>query len=395
MNTSDPQSDRIYLDHNASTPLDEAVLAAMQPFVRERFGNPHTRHWAGKPAGEAIVAARKQVAACIGCEPGEVIFTSGASESNNHAIKGAYFASREPRDEYRGEPRDHFVTTTVEHPAVRLPLEWLRERFGCKISYVDVDSTGRVAAANVLAAVTPRTLMVCVMHANNEVGAIQPVGEIGAALRERGVLLHCDAAQSLGKIPVRVDELNCDLLSIAGHKLYAPKGVGALYIRGGVKIDPLLHGAGQEFGLRSGTENVEWIVGFGKACELAARRSSDSVREIRDYFWSRLREQFGDDIRLHGPERERLPNTLNVGFRGIIGADLLARLDGIAATTGSACHDGQVSLSHTLAAMRVDPEFGMGAVRWSLGCSTTREQIDRVIERVTVAVQEMRRAGAV
>lgn len=383
MYPSDLQPERIYLDHNASTPLDEEVLAAMQPFVRERFGNPHTRHWAGKPAGEAIVAAREQVAACIGCQPGEVIFTSGATESNNHAIKGVYFANRE-----RG---DHFIATTVEHPAVRLPLEWLRERFGCKVTYVDVDSTGRVNAKDVLDAVTSRTLMVCVMHANNEVGSIQPVAEIGRALRSSEVLVHCDAAQSLGKIPVRVNELNCDLLSVAGHKLYAPKGVGALYVRDGVMIDPLLHGAGQEFGLRSGTENVEWIVGFGKACELAMRRNSDAVQVVRDYFWARLKKSFGDDVRLHGPEHERLPNTLNVGFRGIIGAELLARLEGIAATTGSACHDGQVSLSHTLAAMRVDSEYGMGAVRWSLGCSTTREQIDRVIERVMVEVASLRR----
>lgn len=379
-------SDRIYLDHNASTPVAEEVLAAMAPFARDRFGNPHTKHWAGKPAGEAITAARGQVAACIGCQPDELIFTSGASEANNHAIKGVFFANRD-----RG---DHMIATAVEHPAVKLPLEWLRHRCGARVTLVDVDRHGRVNPGDIAAAMTQQTILVCVMHANNEVGTIQPIAEISRVTRDRGVPLLSDAAQSLGKIPVNVDALGVDLLTIAGHKLYAPKGVGALYVRkGAVTLDPLIHGAGQEGGQRGGTENVEWIVGLGKACELAMEHDSRPLRELRDYLWKLLSDALGDDIRLHGHIDERLPNTLNVGFRGIIGAELLERLDGIAATTGSACHYGHVSLSATLSAMRVDPEYGMGAIRWSVGRSTTRQQLEEVARRVVAAIDTMRRAA--
>lgn len=368
-------TDPIYLDYNASTPVAPEVLAAMAPFATRFYGNPHTKHWAGKPAGDAVEAARAQVAATIGCRPEELFFTSGASEANNWAIKGVYFANRE-----RG---DHFVVSAIEHPSIKRPLEWLEATFGAKVTYVPVDRSGRVDPRDVEAALSPRTLLVCIMHANNEVGTIQPVREIASAARKQNVPVLCDAAQSLGKIPVDVNELNVDLLSIAGHKLYAPKGVGALYIRKeSVRIDPLIHGAGQESGRRGGTENAEFIVGLGAGCELARRQDIARIRELRDYFWDKLRARLGENVVLNGHESERLPNTLNVGFRGVIGAQLLEKLDGIAASPGSACHYGDVKMSAVLTAMRVNPEFGLGSIRWSLGRSTTREQIDAVIARL-------------
>jgi cysteine desulfurase len=369
----------IYLDYNASTPVAAEVLAAMEPYATRHFGNPHTKHWAGKPAGEAVEVARRQVAETIGCKPEELFFTSGASEANNWAIKGVYFANRE-----RG---DHFIATQVEHPSVKLPLEWLARTFGASVTWLPVDRTGRVDPLDVAAALTPRTLLVCIMHANNEVGTIQPVREIAEIARERGVPVLCDAAQSLGKIPVHVEALHVDLLSIAGHKLYAPKGVGALYIRGeAVRVDPLIHGAGQESGRRGGTENAEFIVGLGAACELSRRQDVARIRELRDYLWTRLRDRFGERVALNGHESERLPNTLNVGFRNVIGTELLEALNGIAASPGSACHYGDVRMSPTLTAMKVDPEFGRGAIRWSLGRGTTREQIDQLIERLGTTI---------
>lgn len=383
---------RVYLDYNASTPVAAEVLDAMRPFAADCYGNPHTRHWAGRAGGAAIETAREHVAALVGCEPEEVHFTAGATEANNWAIKGVYFANRA-----RG---DHFVSSAIEHPSVRAPLAWLAERFGARVTLVEVDGRGRVSPEDIRRAITPRTLLVSLMHANNEVGTIQPVAEAAAVARARGVLAHCDAAQTLGKIPVSMPALGVDLLSIAGHKMYAPKGVGALCIRRGTPIDPLIHGAGQEGGRRGGTENVANIVGLGKACELALRTAAgddaarrESLRELRDYFWRRLRESFGDEVVLHGHVEERLPNTLNVGFRGLVGGELLEQLEDVAATTGSACNDGDVQLSPTLAAMRVDPAFGRGAVRWSLGHGTTRADIDYVLWRLQELVPKLRRSG--
>lgn len=368
-------SDPIYLDHNASTPVAPEVLAAMAPFAAQHYGNPHTKHWAGKPAGDAVENARAQVAVTIGCRPEELFFTSGASEANNWAIKGVYFANRQ-----RG---DHFVATAIEHPSVKRALEWLETAFGATVTYVPVDRTGRIEPRDVEAALTPRTVLVCIMHANNEVGTIQPIREVAALARRRNVPVLCDAAQSLGKIPVDVNELGIDLLSIAGHKLYAPKGIGALYVRKeSVRIDPLIHGAGQEGGRRGGTENAEFIVGLGAACQLARKQDIARIRDLRDYFWSRLRERLGDNVALNGHESERLPNTLNVGFRGMVGSQLLDKLKGVAASPGSACHYGDVKMSAVLSAMRVNPEFGLGSIRWSLGRGTTREQIDAVVDRL-------------
>jgi len=362
---------RIYLDFNASTPVAPEVTARMQAVLNEPFGNPSSEHWAGEPARDAVEKARAGVAALLGCKAGEVVFTSGGSEANNHALKGVFFA--------RQTERRHVITTQVEHPAVLAPCRFL-ESLGAKITCLPVDAFGRVDPDDIRRAVTPDTILISVMHANNEVGTIQPIAEIGRIAREHGILLHTDAAQSVGKIPTKVGELGVDLLSVAGHKLYGPKGVGALYIRAGVQIEPLIHGAGHESGRRAGTENVLLDVGLGAACELAESWiGRPSNRELRDLFWRRLNEEFDRDVVLNGHPSDRLPNTLNVSFPGRVGMEILHRLDGVAASTGSACHSGAIELSPVLKAMRVPPETGMGAIRFSLGRTTTEEEIAAVV----------------
>lgn len=365
---------RVYLDYNASTPIAGEVAEAMSEFIPAHYGNPSTTHWAGAPAKSAVVRARGQVASLVGAKPSEIVFTSGGSEANNHAIKGAVFRALRS-----GSAAPHIIASTAAHPAIHAPLAYL-EQFGARVSLVPVDRTGRICPDAVRAAVTPDTMLVTIMHANNETGTLQPIREIADVAHEAGALMHSDAAQSVGKVPTRVDELGVDLLSIAGHKLYAPKGVGALYVRDGVEIDALVHGGSQEGGRRAGTENVVWLVALGAACELA---ETDPVQqrltELRDYFWAALRERFGDAVALNGHPEHRLPNTLNVGFVGRIGAEVLDKLEGVAASTGSACHSGERSLSPVLAAMGVDPNIGLGAIRFSLGRSTTREQLDHVV----------------
>jgi cysteine desulfurase len=365
----------IYLDYNASTPIDPAVGAAMMPFLAGHYGNPSSGHWAAAPAKAAFEKARGQIAALLGCEEDEVVFTSGGSEANNLALKGGYFARR--------GSGDHIITTRVEHPAIIAPCRFL-ESLGAQITYLPVDRFGRVDPDDLTRAITPRTLLISIMHANNEVGTIQPIEECARVAREHGVLFHTDAAQSVGKIATDVNVLGVDLLSIAGHKVYAPKGVGALYVRRGVPLEPLIHGAGHESGRRAGTESALLAAGLGKACELACDLSSmDRVRALRDHFWSELQSKSGNRIALNGHPAHRLPNTLNVSFTGRVGAEILERLDGIAASTGSACHAGQIELSPVLEAMCVAPEVGMGAIRFSLGRGTTREEIDIVVERLT------------
>jgi cysteine desulfurase len=361
----------IYLDFNASTPLAPEVVEAMRPYLAEHFGNPSSHHFAGAPAKAAVERARGQVAALLGCAPDEVVFTSGGTESNNHALKGVFFANRE-----RG---DHIVTSAVEHPAVLQPLRFL-ETLGATVTVLPVDRLGRVDPGEVRRALTPRTILVSVMHANNEVGVVQPVAEIAAIARAAGVLVHTDAAQSVGKIATRVGELGVDLLSVAGHKLYGPKGVGALFIRRGTRIDPVMHGAGHEQGRRAGTENVLLDVGLGAACQVAGRwMGMPAVRALRDRFEAHLKERFGERLTVNGAGAERLPNTASVNFVGQVGAEVLARLPGLAASTGSACHAGSVELSPVLAAMRVPPSEGMGAVRFSLGRTTTWDELEHVL----------------
>jgi cysteine desulfurase len=367
----EPVSRRIYLDFNASTPIAPEAVEAMRPFLADHYGNPSSFHWAGMPAKDAVEKARGQVAGLLGCDPTEVVFTSGGSESNNHAIKGIYFANRD-----RG---DHIITTAVEHPAVREPCRFI-EKLGGEVTVLPVDRFGRVDPADVRRSITPRTILITVMHANNEVGTIEPIPEISAIAREAGIPFHTDAAQTVGKISTDVEDLGVDLLSVAGHKVYAPKGIGALYIREGTRIEPFVHGAGHEAGRRAGTENVLLAVALGAACE-AARKWVElpQVQGLRDRFWEGLKGIFGERVTLNGHPTERLPNTLNVNFVGRAGAEVLAKLPGVAASTGSACHAGSVTLSPVLAGMRVPSEEGMGAVRFSLGRSTTWEELEEVI----------------
>jgi len=369
---------RIYLDYNASTPIAPEAVEAMRPFLTQHYGNPSSLHWAGTPAKDAVERARAQVAALLDCDPTEVVFTSGGSESNNHALKGVFFAHRE-----RGE---HIITTAVEHPAILNPCRFL-ESLGAKITVLPVDRLGRVDPDEVRRAITPRTILISAMHANNEVGTIQPITEIAAIARDARVLFHTDAAQSVGKVPTAVDALGVDLLSVAGHKLYAPKGIGALYIREGTRIEPFIHGAGHEGGRRAGTENILLSVALGAACEVA-RDWIDAplVCELRDRFWDRLQETFGERVTLNGHPAERLPNTLSVNFVGRIGAEILGRLPEVAASTGSACHAGSVTLSSVLAAMGVPLDEGMGAIRFSLGRSTTWEELEEALELLRVAL---------
>jgi len=364
----------IYLDYNASTPIDAAVAVAMQPFLETAFGNPSSPHWAGRPAKAALEQARSQVASLLGAEADEIVFMSGGSEANNLALKGAAWALK--------AKGDHIITSMIEHPSVLEPCRFLGD-LGFRISLVPVDRTGRVDPDDVRRAITPKTILVSIMHANNEVGTIQPIEELSQITRAHGILLHTDAAQSVGKIATNVSTLGVDLLTVAGHKLYAPKGIGALYVRRGTPLEPLIHGAGHERGRRAGTESALLAVGLGAACDLARELAPmKRVRALRDRFWHGLKARFGDGVVLNGHPEHRLPNTLNVSFVGRIGAEILAQLDGVAASTGSACHAGRVELSSVLKAMQVAQEVGMGAIRFSLGRGTTQDDIDAVLDRL-------------
>jgi cysteine desulfurase len=364
-------SRRIYLDFNASTPICREAVEAMRPFLTDDYGNPSSLHWAGLPAKDAVEKARGRVAGLLQCDPTEIVFTSGGSESNNHAIKGVFFANRD-----RG---DHIITTAVEHPATIHPCRFL-EKLGAKVTVLPVDRFGMLDPNDVRKAIKPRTILITVMHANNEVGTIEPIPEIAAIARGAGIPFHTDAAQTMGKTSADVEELGVDLLSVAGHKVYAPKGIGALYIRQGTKVESFVHGAGHETGRRAGTENILLSVALGAACEVAKRWVGMSkVKTLRDRFWEGLKGIFGEKVTLNGHPIERLPNTLNVNFVGRVGAEVLAMLPGVAASTGSACHAGSVTLSPVLAAMGVPPGEGMGAVRFSLGRATTWEELEEVL----------------
>jgi cysteine desulfurase len=352
----------------------------MWPYLREEFGNPSSAHAFGTHARDAVEKAREQVAGLLGCHGDEVVFTSGGSESNNHALKGVAFALR--------QQGYHIITTQIEHSAIINPCTFL-ERLGFDVTYLPVDETGVVRLSDVEAAVRPRTILISVMHANNEVGTIQPIQAIGQMARSRGILMHTDAAQSVGKIPTLVDELSVDLLTLAGHKFYAPKGVGALYVRRGIEMEPLIHGAGHESGRRAGTENVPLVVALGKACELAAKELDSRwahTLTLRDYFYDNLKKMFGSRLHLNGHPTERVPNTLNVSFEGYFGRDLLDKIPEVAASTGSACHAQSREMSHVLRAMGASPVVGCGAVRFSLGQWTTAGDIDTVLELLQLRV---------
>ena len=370
----------IYLDFNASTPVAPEVRDAMTPLLSTGHGNPSSTHWAGQPARRALELARADVASLIGASPDEVVFTSGGSEANNAALKGVFFSRN------RSTVAPHIITTLVEHPAILVPCKFL-ESLGARVTYLPVDRSGLVDPGAVQAAITPDTVLVTVMHANNEVGTVEPITEIAEFTRAHGILFHTDAAQSVGKIPTRVTELGVDLLSIAGHKLYAPKGVGALYIRSGVMLEPFVHGGGQERGRRAGTESALLAVGLGAACRLASDQPcAERLGSLTAHFWSRLESSFGAAVVMNGHPTARLPNTLNVSFPGHVGQDILGALEGVAASTGSACHAGATVMPPVLTAMGLDEDVGRGAVRFSLGRETTQNEIDTVVELLETAV---------
>jgi len=371
----------IYLDYNASTPVDPAVAKAMRPFIEERFGNPSSSHRLGRAEREAVDTARAQVAGLLGCSPAEIVFTSGGTEANNHVIKGVAHTLRD-----RG---GHIITSAVEHPAVINPCRYL-EAFGLEITEVPVDGTGMVDPAAVRDAIRGDTILISIMHAQNEVGTLQPIAEIGAVAREAGVWMHTDAAQSCAKVPTRVDELSVDFLSIAGHKLCVPKGIGALYIRGGIQIEPLHHGAGHEGGRRAGTEPVAQIVALGKGAEIAAAETDHrGIERLRDKLHAGVMQAWGDDAVLIGHPEKRLPNTLTIGFRGRIGAEVLAACPEICASTGAACHADERKRSAVMTAMNVPEDVAYGAVRFSVGRFTTEDEIDRAITMLTDAVDKV------
>ncbi len=378
----------IYLDYNATTPLLPEVVEGMLPYLREHFGNPSSTHPYGQIPREAVRQAREQVAGLIGCQPDEVIFTSGGTESNNMVIKGVAEAHAG-----RG---GHIITTQIEHPAVLEPCAWLEVR-GFRVTRLGVDALGRVDAADVARALTDDTILVSVMLANNEVGTVQPIAEIARLAHAAGVPVHTDAAQAVGKIAVNVDELGVDFLSIAGHKLYAPKGVGALYVRRGMTLPKFMHGASQEANRRAGTENVPEIVGLGEAAAIARRDLppvTAHLAAMRDRLYAGL---IGcvDDLRRNGHPTESLPNTLSVGFKGVQANVLLERIaDRVAASAGAACHSDQVTLSAVLQAMGTPPDYAMGTLRLSVGRMTTAQEIDTAVEVIAQAVAALRAAAS-
>jgi cysteine desulfurase len=372
----------LYLDYNATTPIAKEVAEAMTPFILEDFGNPSSAHPMGKKANEALEKARGQIAALLGCEGSEIIFTSGGTESNNMVLKSLAWTMRN-----KGR---HIITTRIEHPAIINTALFLMET-GLEVTFLPVDSYGQVDPDEVKKTIREDTILITVMHANNETGTIQPLSDISSIASEYEVPFHTDAAQAVGKIEAKVDDLGVDFLTIAGHKLYAPKGVGALYVRRGVAIEPFMHGGGQEMGLRSGTENVMFNVGLGRACELVQGNLSDEmyrVRRLRDRLHDQIRSAIPDAV-LNGHPEMRLPNTLFISFPGMIGEDILKKTPDLCTSTGAACHDQCVALSHVLAAMGVTKEVGMGAIRLTLGRPTTEEEVDQASQWIVEAVKNM------
>jgi len=358
----------------------------MLPMFREEFGNPSSVHACGGGPRTRREEARARVAALLGCCPVEVVFTSGGTESDNHAIKGTAFALRD-----KGR---HIVTSRVEHHAVLHTCRWLEQRLGFSVTYLGVDADGRVDPDAVRAAITPATVLVSIMAANNESGSINPVAAIGRVCRERGVLFHTDAVQAVGKIRTPVADWGVDLLSLSAHKIYGPKGVGVLYIREGVTIDPLMHGGGHEIGRRAGTEHTSGIVGLGKAAELARLELDDEAAQLtalRDDLWARIRAQI-PDVRLNGHPTERLPNTLNVSFPRLEAESALMLLDheGFAVSTGSACSSEDQEASHVLTAMGRTALEGRGAIRFSLGRDNTTADIDRLMAHLPGIIGRLR-----
>ena len=373
----------IYLDHNATTPLLPAVVDAMLPYLRDHFGNPSSGHVYGRRAKDAVEQARAQVATLLGCVPAELVFTGGGTEANNLAIRGVMEARADRRQ---------LITSVVEHPATSKVCDWL-ERHGVTVARAGVDGEGRVRVEEAIAAAGKNTALVTVMHSNNETGVLQPIAALAKAGHAVGAVVHSDAAQSVGKVPVRVRELDVDLLSVAGHKLYAPKGVGALYIRAGTPLTPFVLGAGHEHGVRPGTENVASIVALGTACELAGRDLDAAAARLvglRDLLWERLKAGV-PGLALTGHAQLRLPNTLHVRFPGVAGNAVLDGAPEVAASTGSACHDGQHSAPAVVVAMGVTPQDAVGSVRLTLGRGTTAQQVEAAAAALVRSWQRLAR----
>ena len=372
----------IYLDYNATTPHDPEVIDAMRPFLDEEFGNPSSSHWYGIRPKNAVMEARSRVASLLNCEDKEIIFTSGGTESNNHAVKGIALACR--------EKGNHIITSQVEHPAILEVCEYL-EKTGYEVTYLPVDEHGMVRVSDVTDAITPKTILITIMHANNEVGTIQPIAEISELAKKNGILLHTDAAQSLAKISTDVGTLGVDLLSMAGHKLYAPKGVGALYIRSGLKLTQFMHGAGQESGWRAGTENVLEIVGLGKACEIAKRdleKNMNHMLTMRDRLYSGIKTEC-QQVRLNGHPENRLPNTLSISFHNHEANRILEKIGSeVVASAGAACHSDTVEVSHVLKAMGTPLDWAKGTLRLTTGRPTTADDIDRAVQVISEAVKK-------
>ena len=372
----------IYLDYNATTPIDPQVAEAMLPFIHGLFGNPSSGHSFGVAAHAGVDRARRQVSSLLGCDEDDLIFTSGGTEANNHAIKGVAEAYCK-----RG---NHVITSAIEHPAVTEVCRYL-EGHGFKVSYLPVDEYGMVDPRQVEEVISSETILVTIMHANNEVGTIQPIAEISEIAHRHGALVHTDCAQSVGKIPVRVDDLGVDLLSIAGHKLYAPKGIGALYIRPGVRLEKLMHGANHEQDRRAGTENVIQIAGLGMACELI-EQNLEQYSGLMTLMRDRLEQgllAMERDAQVNGHAEKRLPNTSSVSFRGLEADRILGNFRTVAASAGAACHSDQVEVSHVLEAMNIPTDYAMGTLRFSVGRFTTADEIDLALVEIKEVVESL------
>lgn len=373
----------IYLDYNATTPIAPEVADAMMPYLRGFFGNPSSSHFYGRQSKEAVDKARKQVALLLNCNANELIFTSGGSESNNYALKGYAFANQD-----KGK---HIITSSIEHPAITEVCKFL-ETQGFEVTYLPVDETGRVQLYDVKKAIRKDTILISIMYANNEVGTLQPISEISKLAKENNIVVHSDCAQAVGKVPVNIQELGVDLLTVAGHKLYGPKGIGALYIREGIKLQKLIHGADHEGNLRAGTENVLEIVGLGRAAELAMENEDKRMRHEKNLI-KRLRTNLVQlsDIQFNGNADYCLPNTLSASFKNLHVNEILRRMKNVAASAGAACHTDSISVSATLEAMHVPIEYAMGTIRFSVGRLTTKAEIDLASKEIIEVVKSLRR----
>ncbi len=379
------QNGPIYLDYNATTPVDPIVVEAILPYLSMHFGNPSSTHAYATPTRQAISKAREQVAQLLHCQASEIVFTGCGSESDTLAIRGAALMAR-----HRG---NHIITQVTEHPAVLNMCAALEHLHDFRITYLPVDAQGRVHSEDVEAAICDQTVLITIMHANNETGTLQPIAEIAEIAHHHGVLMHTDASQSVGKIPTFIDELKVDLLTVAGHKLYAPKGIGALYVRDGLQLEPAIYGGGQEHGRRAGTENLAYMVGLGAACELAYEQLASSrvrVQYLRDLLQQRLEQQLPGSVHLNGHPTERLPNTLNIHIDGVIGEDVLASTPEIASSTGSACHEGNTDPSSVLTAMGLSRGQALGALRLTLGRWSTEAEVEQASVLLAKSVDALR-----